>query len=301
MSALPGPELLARLAPLRPRLHRYCARMVGSSLDAEDLVQEAYVKALLADAARDAIDHADAWMFRVVHNLALDHLRRRALRSIEQGCDDVDVYADPHDEIARRQAGSAALAVFMRLPPVQRTAVILVDVLEHGADEAATLLDTTTEALKSALQRGRANLRRHAAEPGGAPPAGPEPAALRQRLRHYADRFNAGDFAGLQALLRDDVEIDLVNRVRIRGAATREYFHRYAAADPWIASVGSVDGRPAVLLRRPGDPADRVGSFLLPSFRDDGIDAIRDYLYAPHVLGDALVRFDDEPPAETGR
>jgi len=288
MSAPPEPDLPARLAPLRPKLHRYCARMVGSSLDAEDLVQEAYVKALLVDAAsRDPIDNEGAWMFRVVHNLALDHLRRRAVRSIEDGYDDADVFADPRDDIARRQAGSAGLAVFMRLPALQRSAVILIDVLEHSAEEAASLLRTSVEALKSALQRGRHNLRRWANEPAAeAQRLQPQ---LRRRLQSYVDHFNAGDFAGLQALLLDDVDIDLVNRVRLRGASARQYFARYQAAEPWIAAIGSVEGRPAVLLRRPSDLPDHVRSFLLPVWHDDRIASIRDYLFAPYVLDDAVV------------
>jgi RNA polymerase sigma-70 factor (ECF subfamily) len=284
-----GAALFARLAPLRPRLHRYCARMVGSTLDAEDLVQDAYVKALLVDGSAAPIDNAEAWMFRVVHNLALDHLRRRAVRAIEDGCEDADAFADPNDEIARRQAGSAGLAVFMRLPALQRSAVILIDVLEHSAEEAASLVSTTVQALKSALQRGRLNLRRWAVEPA-AEAERLQPDML-QRLQNYADRFNAGDFAGLQALLSDDVEIDLVNRVQVRGAAARQYFTRYAAAEPWVASVGSVEGRPAVLLRRPSDRPDQVRSFLLPVWQGERIASIRDYLFAPYALeGVAVMR-----------
>jgi RNA polymerase sigma-70 factor (ECF subfamily) len=287
MNPPPASELFNRLAPLRPRLHRYCARMVGSSLDAEDLVQDAYVKVLLVEDAAEPIDNADAWMFRVVHNLALDHLRRRAVRSIEDACDDADAFADPRDEVARRQAGSAGLAVFMRLPALQRSAVILIDVLEHSAEEAASLLSTTVEALKSALQRGRHNLRRQAAEPAAeAERLQPE---VRGRLQNYVERFNAGDFAGLQALLSDDVEIDLVNRVRLRGEAARPYFGRYAEAEPWVAAVGQVEGHPAVLLRRPSDRPDQVRSFLLPVWRGDRIASIRDYLFAPYVLESAVV------------
>jgi len=280
-------ELFNQLAPLRPRLHRYCARMVGSVLEAENLVQDAYVKALLVDDSQAPIANAEAWMFRVLHNLALDHLRRRSVRAIEDGGEDTEAIADPNDEIARRQAASAGLAVFMRLPALQRSAVILADVLEHSAEDAAALLGTTVQALKSALQRGRQNLRLWANEPT-AETARLE-AETRSRLQDYADRFNAGDFAGLQALLSDDVEIDLVNRVRLRGAAARPYFGRYAAADPWVASVGSVEGQPAVLLRRPSDEPGEVRSFLLPVWRGGRIVGIRDYLFAPYVLEGAAV------------
>src|SRR5688572_28816757 len=71
-------EFLSLLGALRPRLHRYCARMAGSALDGEDIVQDALAKAALHyDPA--VVRQAEAWLFRVAHNAALDFLRRRAL------------------------------------------------------------------------------------------------------------------------------------------------------------------------------------------------------------------------------
>src|SRR5688572_10931448 len=76
--ASPPDEFTALLTRLRPRLHRYCARMAGSALDGEDIVQDALTKAALRyDAA--VVRQAEAWLFRVAHNAALDFLRRRAL------------------------------------------------------------------------------------------------------------------------------------------------------------------------------------------------------------------------------
>ena len=63
----------------------------------------------------------------------------------------------------------------------------------------------------------------------------------------------------------------------------------YQAAEPWIAAIGSVEGRPAVLLRRPSDRPDHVRSFLLPEWHGDRIASIRDYLFAPYVLDGAVV------------
>lgn len=94
----------------------------------------------------------------------------------------------------------------------------------------------------------------------------------------------------MQALLSDDVEIELVNRVKLRGVAARPYFGRYAAADPWVASAGSVEDRPAVLLRRPLEGPENVGSFLLPVWQGGRIASIRDYLFAPYVLEGAVVQ-----------
>src|SRR5579859_3153722 len=76
-----GPESVNRLmAEMRPRLHRYCARMVGSAFDGEDVVQEALAKATEALPTAGAIERPESWLFRIAHNTALDALRRRRRR-----------------------------------------------------------------------------------------------------------------------------------------------------------------------------------------------------------------------------
>ena len=75
----PGsPGLRQALGELRPKLHRYCARMTGSVIDGEDVVQEAMVKAIEAFPKAGLIADPDGWLFRIAHNAALDFLRRRA-------------------------------------------------------------------------------------------------------------------------------------------------------------------------------------------------------------------------------
>ena len=66
-------QLLARL---RPKLHRYCARMVGSVIDGEDVLQDALIKAVKASASAGPIGNPEGWLFRIAHNTALDFLRR---------------------------------------------------------------------------------------------------------------------------------------------------------------------------------------------------------------------------------
>ena len=68
------------LGEMRPKLHRYAARMTGSVIDGEDVVQEALVKAIEAFPGAASIDDPEGWLFRIAHNAALDHLRRRARR-----------------------------------------------------------------------------------------------------------------------------------------------------------------------------------------------------------------------------
>src|SRR5260370_1087101 len=83
------------LAELRPKLHRYCARMTGSVVDGEDVVQEALAKAIEALSEAGAIAHHEGWLFRIAHNAALDFLRRRSRQETAPSHEDPDMLADP--------------------------------------------------------------------------------------------------------------------------------------------------------------------------------------------------------------
>src|SRR5437667_2411231 len=138
-SATPEPtsreEFDRRLAELRPRLHRYCARMTGSVIDGEDVVQEALLKALEAFAATSAIAHPEGWLFRIAHNAALDFLRRRARQDALRSDEDPDMMIDPANLAEDRLAASSSLRTFLRLPVAQRSSVILMDVLGYSLEE----------------------------------------------------------------------------------------------------------------------------------------------------------------------
>ena len=281
------PGLEAELVRLRPALHRYCARMVGSVLDGEDIVQDAMLRAIESASTGPPIERFDRWLFRIAHNAALDFLRRRKRRGNLHSADDVDDLIDPDDELARREAAGAALPVFMRLPPSQRSAVILFDVLDHTAEEVGAILETSTEAAKSALQRGRGNLRRagRSSDPALARP--PLPDSQRALLRSYVDLFNARDFDRLRDLLAADVRLDLVDRLRLEGRAVREYFERYGQRQDWWARPGVVEGRPAVLMYDGPPPQARPAFFIVLGWADERVVTIRDFLFARHVLDGA--------------
>src|SRR5262245_21993677 len=83
------------LSELRPKLHRYCARMTGSVIDGEDVVQEAIVKAIEAFADAGSISNAESWLIRIAHNTALDFLRRRARQEAIRSDEDPDMIIDP--------------------------------------------------------------------------------------------------------------------------------------------------------------------------------------------------------------
>jgi RNA polymerase sigma-70 factor (ECF subfamily) len=291
MSAPSSPVLTLDLERLRPRLHRYCARMVGSVLDGEDVVQDALVRALEASVRTGPIDNPEGWLFRIAHNVALDLLRRRARTPDTYDDDAIDLVADPVDERAQRDAAAASLPAFMHLPPAQRSVVILFDVLDYSAEEIGAMLETTVPAVKSALQRGRARLRALADRPALNAVL---PDAERSLLHRYVDLFNARDFDALREMLAADVRLDLVNRLRLQGPAVGEYFTRYGQVPGWTAWAGIVEGRPAVLIRQAGG-TDAPDYVVVLEWADGRVAAIRDFLYARYVMQDAAYAITRDP------
>jgi len=275
----------ALLVELRPALHRYAARMVGSVLDGEDVVQDAIARAMAALDRAPPEGDATAWSFRIAHNAAIDHLRARARRAGEQEIREGDMVSDG-DEAARRVAAGAALAVFMHLPPLQRGTVILKDVLGYSNEEAAGILDTTLAATKAALHRGRARLRLLADAPSSSPPADHGDLI---RLQTYVDRFNARDFDAIRAMLADDVRFDLVARMTRDRAAFETYFTRYTEMTSWRLSVGMIEGRAAAIVHDPADPAGPPTGMIVIDWADDRIVRLRDFHHARYVLRDAVI------------
>src|SRR5215510_3932169 len=106
----PRAEFERLLAELRPRLHRYCARMTGSVIDGEDVLQETLIKAIEAFPHTGPLVNAEGWLFRIAHNASLDFLRRRARQPVVPADDELlETIADPDSEIERRQAAAASL------------------------------------------------------------------------------------------------------------------------------------------------------------------------------------------------
>ena len=272
---------------LRPRLHRYCTRMVGSALDGEDIVQEALLRALESGLPDRPIENPEGWLFRIAHNLALDFLRRRARRADTHSEDDVDLIVHPVDEQARREAAAATLPTFMQMPASQRSVVILFDVLEYSAEEVGDILGTTVPAVKSILQRGRSRLRALARQTAGTGKRAPLSTAEQRLLRRYVDLFNARDFDTLRTMLAADVRLDLVNRLQLQGAAVGEYFGRYGQTQGWKAWPGLVEGRPAVLIQQHERSDARPDYFVVLGWSGERVSTIRDFLFARYVVAGA--------------
>jgi RNA polymerase sigma-70 factor (ECF subfamily) len=276
------------LAELRPKLHRYCARMTGSVIDGEDVVQDALVKAIEALPRTGSIENPEGWLFRIAHNAALDYLRRRTRQAAAH--EDMDMITDPADPVRDHQIAAASLRTFMRLPAAQRGIVILTDVLGYSPQEVSDVMGSSIAAVKSALQRGRMRLRELAQEPDDRPPpALSEPE--RARLTTYVERFNARDFDTVRSMLADDVKLDLVNRLRLSGRTeVGAYFTNYGRVHNWRFVPGFVEGQPAILVSDPDDASERTKYFILLTWADDGLVGIRDFLFASYAVDGAEVR-----------
>ncbi len=275
--------LVALIKRMRPKLHRYCARMCGSVIDGEDVVQEAVLRAMRAGANGAGVENLDAWLFRIAHNAALDYLRRES-RSPLDPLQDVDLVPDP-DSIESRLAASASLSLLMRLPSAQRSAVILMDVLGYSLRELSEIIGVSVAATKSLLHRGRENLR-DAVRDDSQSSLPPLDASSRERLANYIDRFNARDFDALRNMLSAEVKLDLVSRVERRGKEdVGEYFSNYSKVFDWRLARGVIEDKDAIFVFIDG--AASPSYFVLIEWQGEKIAKIRDFRYARYVMDSA--------------
>lgn len=280
-------DIEALLARMRPKLHRYCARMVGSVIDGEDVLQDAVIKAMEATPSVAPIVNPEGWLFRIAHNTALDFLRRRNRQEALHSAEEVDMIADRLDDVESRQIAATSLRTFMRLPMAQRSSVILMDVLGCSLAEVCDIMDFSLPAVKAALHRGRTQLRELAQQPDDVPQPGLSEAD-RTRLNAYVGHFNARDFDAIRAMIADDVRLELVNRTRLKGKAeVSNYFGNYSKVSDWHLVAGQVEGRPAILVFDPNDPNGRPKYFMLLNWSADKLATIRDFRHAAYVIDGA--------------
>ena len=288
-------ELLALAGELRPELHRYCARLMGSVIEGEDVVQDAFARALAAvDALTDA-PPLRAWLFRIAHNRALDLLRSgkvRAAEPIEAAGQVADPESpDPVEALMRREAVETAVSRFAQLPTVQRSVVILKDVLDQSLEETAAMLDLTVNAVKAHLARGRARLKAvNAAASPAAPPRAPSPAVAR-----YVGLFNRRDWEGLRALLADDVRLaQSTYPLRAGAADVGMFFGVYSRMPPVRLAAGWLEGREVIAVWEEPEAA-RPSYLMWLEWTDGRISFIRDYRYVRYVARDAELVLAPDP------
>lgn len=214
--------------PFRRNLTGYCYRMLGSGFEAEDAVQETLLRALRAAEDFEGRSSLRSWLYRIATNVCIDMCRQvqRRARPADMGPSsppdpallgpllpeatwvtpiaDAQLgldFADPAEVVERRESVRLAFVTALQhLPPRQRCALVLCDVLRWPASEAAELLDTTVAAVNSSLQRARATL---ASLPDGGKPRQLD-SDTSDLLGRYVEAFERYDIDALVSLLHED-------------------------------------------------------------------------------------------------
>jgi RNA polymerase sigma-70 factor (ECF subfamily) len=241
--------------PLRPRLVRVAYRMLGSVADAEDVVQEAFLRWREADL--DEVREPEAWLRRVVTRLSLDVLKSaRRRREVYVGPWLPEPVVEPEDAEEVEDVTLPLMLALERLSPLERAAFLLHDVFGAGFDEVAEALGRDAAACRQLASRARTHVR-------AARPRFDVPAA---RGMEIAEAFLAasrtGDVAGLKAMLTEDVALH-ADGGGVRPAALRTIVglddvmkvftrlaERFAETGPWeLIRVGRINGLPGFVTR----------------------------------------------------
>src|SRR3989441_12080106 len=199
---------LETVTTLRPSLHRYCARMTGSIMDGEDVVQEALIEAYRKLDKYDESRPLKPWLFRIAHNRCIDFLRRKGVRDEAATVAAVQEAALPTDAPVLG-VGKAIEHLVAVLPPKERASILLKDVFDYSLEEIAGLTDSTVGAVKAALNRARTKLAEASPLAKPARRASPE---LRGIMQLYVDRFNRRDWDGVRELTTADAQLRVPER-----------------------------------------------------------------------------------------
>lgn len=269
------------LHALRPELHRYCARLMGSVIDGEDVVQDAFIRVLATPPPEGG--SLRAWLFRIAHNRAMDLLRMQLTRRAEPldtalGLAD-DTAPDALDALMRKDAIDAGLSRFSALPLAQRSAVILKDVLDEPLYDIAELLDVSVDAVKGLLARGRARLEalREAPSPSSRPLASPE-------TMRFIALFNDRDWDALRALLAADAKLQQSTYPLREGPSVRDFFGIYASYDGVRLAPAWLDDREVIAVFEGADRQPRHIMWL--EWQNGALTYIRDYRYVAYVIAE---------------
>src|SRR5262245_34880482 len=272
---------LETVKDLRPKLHRYCARMTGSVLDGEDVVQDALFQAYRKLDSFDDSRPRAPWLFRIAHNQCIDFLRRRDVRQRAEAEAAVPDVVEPV-EPSGPSVGRAIEHLVLALPPKERACVLLKDVFDYSLEEIAELVDSTVGGVKAALSRGRAKLA--VLPPRSTTPrtsTHPETARL---LSLYVDRFDRRDWDGLRELIAADARVRVADRY-FGTLANAPYFSQYRQRSyPWRAEIGAVDGAPAVVIMRLEGALWTPQSIARIEFVGGRVATIADYTHCPWVV-----------------
>jgi RNA polymerase sigma-70 factor, ECF subfamily len=275
---------LETVKDLRPKLHRYCARMTGSVLDGEDVMQDALFQAYRKLDSFDDSRPRAPWLFRIAHNQCVDFLRRRDVRERAEAEAAVPDVAEPI-EASGPAVGRAIEHLVLALPPKERACVLLKDVFDYSLEEIAELVDSTVGGVKSALSRGRAKLAT-LPPPSTASRASTDPETARL-LSLYVDRFDRRDWDGLRELIAADARVRVADRY-LGALADAPYFSQYRQRSyPWRAEIGTVDGAPVVVIVGLEGASWTPQAIARIEFVGERVASIADYTHCPWVVASA--------------
>jgi RNA polymerase sigma-70 factor, ECF subfamily len=284
-----GADDFAQLAErYRPELQAYCYRMLGSIDECEDLVQDTYLRAWQSYERFEGRSSIRLWLYKIATNTFLNTLQTRRRRPLPSGLSapadsaavtlapaqtdipwlqpapDSLLYGatdDPAVVVSHRSSVRLAfVAALQHLSPLQRAVLVLRDVLGWQAREVAEMLETSTAAVNSALQRARAQLAQ--ARPISEELSEPTEPELRDMVDRYMAAFEHADVDELAQLLRTDVELEMppIPTWFIGRDTVREFLAKVVLRTPdqWRLAYTRANGAPAfALYRRAPD-----GSFL---------------------------------------
>jgi RNA polymerase sigma-70 factor (ECF subfamily) len=299
------------LERLRKPLTGYCYRMLGSGSEAEDAVQETFLRAWRKQDSFEGRSSLKSWLYRIATNVCLDMLdgaqrRARPMDLASPTTADtalgpmlaertwvmpiIDARVMPEDgdpaelAAARETIKLAFVAALQHLPPKQRAVLILREVLRWQASEVAELLGTTTVSVNSALQRARATLDELDLEPTGSPEVDDD--EQQELLARYVDAFDRYDVAELVSLLHDDATFQMPPfTLWIKGPDQVAKWMLGPGIECKDAKVLTtrVNGAPAVGIYKPTGPNGEFEPFNLAVLTISGgeITAIDNFLF-PH-------------------
>ncbi|MBV8136808.1 MAG: sigma-70 family RNA polymerase sigma factor [Deltaproteobacteria bacterium] len=281
------------IEPVRPALYGYCRRLTGDVWEAEDLLQETLLRGfgaigrgdLHGDSSR--VKDARAYLFRVATNLWIDQLRRNEVRFDREGVPEPS--PTPEQAVATREAASQ---LFTQASPQQRAAIVLKDIFDFTAEEIAVMLSTSVGAVKSALHRGRTNLKKTPQQSHG---------SLRAPSRELIDRvvaaFNARDVDGITNLLLENVTLDVPgvggergkNMIWVRASLSHPSFR----SEPLLYQGEWI----FITWDEPGDERVLAGVTRFEE-QDRAIARIREYVYCPETLNEVAAELGVKAAAQ---
>jgi RNA polymerase sigma-70 factor, ECF subfamily len=298
-------DFIELAAPFRAELIAHCYRMLGSVHDAEDLVQETYLRGWRGYQTFEERAALRTWLYRIATNACLRALESRARRVLPAGPGDAssdpgaglegtagghewleplpDTFTPENAFTARQSVRLAVMTALQELPTRQRAVLILRDVVQFSAAEVAELLETTPAAVNSSLQRARAHLAEVA--PAEENVTEPDDAERRALLDRYCAAFENADMAALTELLQTDVKLEMPPMpVWFSGRDTVVRFlvaRAFAKPGEVVLIPTAANGQPAVAeYRRTADRVMRAHSIHVLTPGGTGIAAITVFLGA---------------------